>query len=160
MRTYTIKPIQTFYEGYHFRSRTEARYAVMWRALAWSYQFEMQGFALERGAFLPDFYLTDCEVFFEVKGIMPSAQDVELCACLANEHRCAVFLAVGQPEHEAALYQFMPDVDYSRSTLRVGLESLGASIAEINMAMQCARSARFEHGARPITYTDPRLAVA
>ena len=29
---YTIKPIETKYDGYRMRSRTEARYAVMFRA--------------------------------------------------------------------------------------------------------------------------------
>jgi hypothetical protein len=28
---YSIKPIETYYDGYHFRSLTEARYAHMWR---------------------------------------------------------------------------------------------------------------------------------
>jgi hypothetical protein len=152
-----IQPIQTFFDGYRFRSRTEARFAVMWRALGWPYQFEMQGFALEQGAFLPDFYLNDCAVFFEVKGTMPSDHQVGLCASLADAHDCTVFLAVGQPEHDAAVYRFPPGEDCLISTLRIELGSLGASVDEIDMAMLCARSARFEHGQKPITCTDPRL---
>jgi hypothetical protein len=152
-----IRPIQTFFDGYRFRSRTEARFAVMWRALGWPYQFEMQGFALEQGPFLPDFYLDDCAVFFEVKGTMPSDHEVGLCAGLADERDCTVFLAVGQPEHEAAVYRFPPHENCLISTLRTELGSLGASIDEIDRAILCARSAQFEHGQKPVTCTDPRL---
>src|SRR5262245_12625386 len=153
----TIRPIQTFFDGYRFRSRTEARFAVMWRALGWPYQFEMQGFALEHGPFLPDFYLDDCRVFFEVKGTMPSDYHIGLCANLADEHDCTVFLAVGQPEHDAAVYRFPPHENCLISTLRTELGSLGASPDEIDREILCARSARFEHGQKPVTCTDPRL---
>jgi hypothetical protein len=68
-----------------------------------------------------------------------------------------VFLAVGQPEHDAAVYRFPPGEDCLISTLRIELESLGAPVDEIDGAISCARSARFEHGQKPITCTDPRL---
>jgi hypothetical protein len=152
-----IQPIQTFFDGYHFRSRTEARFAVMWRALGWPYQFEMQGFALKRGPFLPDFYLDDCAVFFEVKGIMPSDQEVALCASLADEYDCTVFLVVGQPAHDAVVYRFVPHEECFFSTLADELDSLGASSDEISRGVLCARAARFEFGYKPITSTDPRL---
>jgi hypothetical protein len=152
-----IRPIQTFFDGYRFRSRTEARFAVMWKALGWRYQFELQGFALEPGPFLPDFFLDDCDVFFEVKGTMPSDYQVALCASLADAYNCTVFLAVGQPEHDAAVYRFSPDEDCVISTLRTELGRLGASPDEIDRAILCARSAQFEHGQKPVTCTDPRL---
>jgi hypothetical protein len=153
-----IQAIQTFFDGFHFRSRTEARFAVMWNALGWHYQYEMEGFALEQGRFLPDFFLDDRRVFFEVKGLMPSHHEVGLCANLANESNRTVFLAVGQPEHEVAVYRFPPHENYLISTLRTELQSLGASYDEIARAFFCARSARFEYGQKPVTCTDPRLA--
>jgi hypothetical protein len=152
-----IRAIQTFYDGFRFRSRTEARFAVMWKALGWRYQYEMDGFVLEQGPFLPDFYLTDCEVFVEVKGLLPSEREIGLCASLADAHDCTVFLAVGQPEHDAAVYRFPPHEDYLISSLRTELESLGAAPDEIERAVMCARSARFEYGEKPVTSTDPRL---
>ena len=150
-----IRAIQTFFDGFRFRSRTEARFATMWKALGWHYQYEMEGFALEKGPFLPDFYLTDCAVFFEVKGVMPSDHEVGLCTSLADAHDCTVFLAVGQPEHDAAVYRFPPHEGYLISTLRTELGSLGASPDEIERAVLCARSAQFEHGQKPVTCTDP-----
>jgi hypothetical protein len=152
-----IRAIQTFYDGFRFRSRTEARFAVMWKALGWRYQFELDGFALEQGPFLPDFYLTDSAVFVEVKGVMPSDREVRLCTSLADSHDCTVFLAVGQPEHDAAVYRFPPHEDYLISTLRTELGSLGASPDEIDRGILCARSAQFEYGQKPVTCTDPRL---
>ena len=154
-----ISPIQTFFDGYRFRSRTEARFAVMWRALGWAYQYEKDGFALEQGAYLPDFYLNDRAVFFEIKGLMPSDREIGFCASLADEHDATVFLAVGQPAHDAAVYRFEPrENDCTIATLEIELKRLGAAPDEINRAVMCARSARFEHGQQPVTSTDPRLA--
>lgn len=153
-----LRAIETYFAGRHFRSRTEARFAVLWKALGWHYQYEMEGFALEQGRFLPDFYLTECAAFVEVKGLMPSDHEIGLCASLANERNCTVFLAVGQPEHEAAVYRFPPHEDYLISTLRTELRSLGASYDEIGRAIFSAGCARFEHGQKPVTCTDPRLA--
>lgn len=43
----TIKAIQTFYKGYHFRSRLEARWAVFFDTLGIKYQYEIEGFEKE-----------------------------------------------------------------------------------------------------------------
>src|SRR5262249_20534748 len=125
-----LRVIQTFFDGRHFRSRTEARFAVLCKALGWHYEYEREAFVLEQGSFLPDFYLTECGAFVEVKGIMPSDHEISLCASLANEQNCKVFLAVGQPEQDAAVYRFPPHQDYLLSTLRTELRSLGASYDE------------------------------
>jgi hypothetical protein len=128
------------------------------KALGWHYQYEPEGFAFEQGSFLPDFYLTECDAFVEVKGIMPSDHEISLCASLANERNCTVFLAVGQPEAEIAVYRFPLHGDSFISSLRTELRSLGASYDEIARAIFCARSGRFEFGEKPVTHTDPRLA--
>lgn len=39
-----IKPIETYYNGYRFRSRLEARWAVFFDAAGIKYQYEEQGF--------------------------------------------------------------------------------------------------------------------
>ena len=65
-----IKPIETFYNGYRFRSRLEARWAVYFDALAVKYQYEPQGYKLCDGVYyLPDFYLPDMETYVEIKPI-------------------------------------------------------------------------------------------
>lgn len=53
-----IKAIETEYNGYRFRSRLEARWAVFFDALGVKYQYEMEGFEFEDGTrYLPDFWL-------------------------------------------------------------------------------------------------------
>lgn len=57
-----IKAIETFYNGYRFRSRLEARWAVFFDAAGIKYEYEPEGFKLSDGTYyLPDFYLPDVE---------------------------------------------------------------------------------------------------
>ena len=52
----TIKAIETEYNGYRFRSRLEARWAVFLDALGVKYEYEPDGFVLPSGRrYLPDF---------------------------------------------------------------------------------------------------------
>lgn len=63
-----IRPIETVYNGYRFRSRLEARWAVFFDALGVSYNYEPQGFVLHDGKkYLPDFFLPDFNLFVEIK---------------------------------------------------------------------------------------------
>lgn len=51
-----LKPIETFYNGFRFRSRLEARWAVFFDALGVRYEYEPEGFELPNGKYyLPDF---------------------------------------------------------------------------------------------------------
>jgi hypothetical protein len=77
-----IKPIETYYNGYKFRSRLEARVAVFFDALGVEYEYEPEGFLLESGKrYLPDFRvkchgMRGCvspksfDLYIEVKGRM------------------------------------------------------------------------------------------
>ena len=66
-----IKPIETHYKDYRFRSRLEARWAVFFDALGIKWQYEPEGLRLGNGTlYLPDFYLPECNTFFEVKGLL------------------------------------------------------------------------------------------
>ena len=63
-----IKPIETVYNGYRFRSRLEARWAVFFDALGIKYEYEPEGFELDDGHhYLPDFYLPAMETYVEIK---------------------------------------------------------------------------------------------
>ena len=65
-----IKAIETEYNGYRFRSRLEARWAVFFDALGIKYEYEPEGFELSDGTkYLPDFYLPDFDYYVEVKGL-------------------------------------------------------------------------------------------
>ena len=71
-----IKAIETFYKGYHFRSRLEARWAVFFETLGIPWKYEVEGFEREifgeTMRYLPDFFLPNRwgsgGVYVEVKG--------------------------------------------------------------------------------------------
>ena len=64
-----IKPIETVYNGYRFRSRLEARWAVFFDSSKIKYLYEPEGFKLSDGTYyLPDFYLPNEDYYVEVKG--------------------------------------------------------------------------------------------
>lgn len=66
-----IKAIETVYNGYRFRSRLEARWAVFFDTLGIKYEYEPEGYELSDGTlYLPDFWLPECKEWFEVKGVM------------------------------------------------------------------------------------------
>ena len=67
-----IKPIETVYNGYRFRSRLEARWAVFFDALGIKYEYESKGYEVDYGEhgtikYLPDFYFPYWDVYGEVK---------------------------------------------------------------------------------------------
>ena len=76
-----IKPIETVYNGYRFRSRLEARWAVFFDAAGIKYQYEPEGFELMNGVrYLPDFYLPEFDTHVEVKAdTLEAIKDVERC---------------------------------------------------------------------------------
>ena len=77
-----IRPIPTEYNGYRFRSRLEARWAVVLDALGVEYEYEPEGFELPSGMrYLPDFRVKcwgtrgdhsgpPFDLYIEVKGHM------------------------------------------------------------------------------------------
>ncbi len=75
-----IKPIETIYNGYRFRSRLEARWAVFFDALDIDYEYEKQGFNLALNAhrvkYLPDFWVPGLKGgsggWIEIKGTPPA----------------------------------------------------------------------------------------
>lgn len=87
MSTATIKPIETTYKGFRFRSRLEARYAVWLDALRLQWRYEEQGYDLASGRFLPDFWLPDLTCFLEVKPrpLGVNSREYRLCRSLAIE---------------------------------------------------------------------------
>jgi len=65
-----MKAIETVYNGYRFRSRLEARWAVFFDAIELEYQYEPQGFMTgdkEDIFYLPDFYFPSLNVYAEIK---------------------------------------------------------------------------------------------
>ncbi len=160
-----IRPIETRYDGYLFRSRLEARWAVFFDALDVPYEYELEGFDIRDGDldlhYLPDFYLPTLDTFVEVKPniVIPRAQAlkfVEFHAVSGNN----VLLTRGEPGHalvlltcqaeDALLARFAFDGD--RAVIIGGplppitLEHVQMTVDDerIHQAIVAARSARFE----------------
>lgn len=101
-----IKPIETIYKGYRFRSRLEARWAVFFDACGIAYEYEPEGFTLDDGTnYLPDFYLPEFELYVEIK---PFDHDIvhaigdrniweQKCAEFRDSTDMAILLCYGQP---------------------------------------------------------------
>lgn len=95
----TIKPIETVYNGYRFRSRLEARWAVFFDALGVQYEYEPEGFSKNGLMYLPDFRLKcygtrgnknlkkSFDLYVEVKGEMDeeSAKKIKAFSYCAKE---------------------------------------------------------------------------
>ncbi len=63
----SVEAIETEYGGTRYRSRLEARWAVLFDADSIAYQYEPDGFKLPSGWYLPDFWVPAWDCFFEVK---------------------------------------------------------------------------------------------
>lgn len=93
-----MKAIQTKYDGHKFRSRVEARWAVFFNALGWNYQYELEGFEVEGTPYLPDFYLPELSMWFEVKGSELTEPEADLCRKFSAGSGNRVVAALGAPK--------------------------------------------------------------
>jgi hypothetical protein len=98
-------PIDTEYNGYYFRSRLEARYAVYFDKLGWKYEYEAEGYKLDSGFYLPDFYFPEIDCFAEVKAKKLNELEMKLCYELTerlsnNNQQIKVLLLEGQPDYK------------------------------------------------------------
>lgn len=90
-----MKAIETFYHGYHFRSRTEARWAVFFDALNVPYRYEMEGYDLDRVWYLPDFWLPQQKCWVEVKPEKPNDEEALKASLLSIYTKTPVYIFFG-----------------------------------------------------------------
>ena len=64
----SIKAIETKYNGFRFRSRLEARWAIFFDSIGLKYEYEIEGFEMNGIRYLPDFYIPSLDRLFEIKG--------------------------------------------------------------------------------------------
>lgn len=96
----TITALPTKYAGCHFRSRTEARWAVFFDTLGVAWQYEPQGFDLDGHRYLPDFWLPSLNAWYEVKGRPPTEHEIHLARLLEQGTGCDVYIAWGDIPRE------------------------------------------------------------
>lgn len=91
-----LRPIETVYNGYHFRSRLEARWAVLFDTAGVAWEYEKEGFRFGRESYLPDFWLPKPQVWVEVKGQEPNERERRVAQLLANGSERPVAVVNGQ----------------------------------------------------------------
>lgn len=166
-----IKPIETLYKGYRFRSRLEARWAVFFDALGIEWEYEKEGYDLgEGGWYLPDFWLPTFSggMFAEVKDAKGDFSKAKLLCMLSKTQ---VWLCEGVPSaREYTVYDYDEDENLvfgsegvpnynqafgqNRMYWHTGWNSVDLPKDEYFIAEECglfsaveaSRSARFEHG--------------
>lgn len=106
-----IKAIETVYNGYRFRSRLEARWAVFFDRLGVQYVYEHQGYDLGHGVwYLPDFYMPTWDKYVEIKPFVKvERKEFRKCVALAQRAEKAVLLVRGNPwPGEYVVMPFLP----------------------------------------------------
>lgn len=174
-----IKPIETHYKGYRFRSRLEARWAVYFDTIGLDWEYEHEGYDLgEFGYYLPDFYSSSMDVFFEVKPVYPTDDYMRKIRAITQIK--PLILLVGTPSlrfYDAFTsnqelkvvvsydHKIMPEYGFWYSSSDASLEDFISGgwtvirgdvefdrrdwpLSDAIRAVSAARSARFEHGER------------
>lgn len=96
-----LRALPTLYNGVHFRSRMEARWAVFFDQLGLRWEYEPEGFELPSGRwYLPDFWLPDLNggIYAEIK---PTPEGFEPAIEMARAMPCCVLLLDGAPAAKA-----------------------------------------------------------
>ena len=165
-----MKPIETIYGGYRFRSRLEARWAVFFDALGIKWVYEPEGYDLGRlGYYLPDFWLPGIGCFGEVKPKKFTEEEwdkssslPDYCLILGDLPDNRYFNVAGDPEDHGdfcSYEQYLKGntwycIDFMMSKWEGRIWWVWDDRAEFSLfdeykaAVIAARSARFEFGAR------------
>lgn len=170
-----IKAIETKYNGYRFRSRLEARWAVFFDTLGVKYEYEKEGYDLDGTWYLPDFWLPDVNLrdypdglWYEIKP--PRWHGQAPLSALGEQTQHCVVLAEGLPGDydysERLIYECWPSADEPMFWLKcrqcghVKVEFMEGSYKycprckaeadddcpDIIRAVEAAKGARFEYG--------------
>lgn len=127
-----IKAIDTYYNGYYFRSRTEARWAVFFDVMRIRYEYEKEGFVLPSGKYLPDFWLPNFSAgsFAEVKGVAFTEDERTRCRELCEQSHNDVIMLDGPPDFKS--YSLFYDLPVSDCFFCNHLSAFNASVEEFS----------------------------
>lgn len=163
-----IKAIETKYKGYRFRSRTEARWAVMFDSLGIEWEYETEGFDLgDNIYYLPDFKINVCyetfktKLWIEIKGEYPNRYEIKKLFLLSQKMHCVCVFFIGMPsdhsvylcdphKKEDGCLEQIGKTKYQLGNI-LGFESKPFFLdsKEVSQAISAARAARFEFGESP-----------
>lgn len=174
-----LKPIETEYNGYRFRSRLEARWAVFFDAVGIEYEYEKEGYDLGKvGYYLPDFWLPQVEMWAEVKPVNFTMEETEKLKNLSAKTYSLALQLVGIPDIKAynslipfnvnpsevsdyitvynsniafLEFPFFINLWYHKNgtTLTHGNTPIEFAPKNLIHGVKASKSARFEHGEKP-----------
>ena len=103
----------TLYRGILFRSRLEARWAVLMDSIGIKFEYEAKQFQLEDGQYLPDFWLPDIGAWLELKpGTVtgPTIDERRKAQAVSDIDHKPCFIACGFPDasRSTSIYLFLP----------------------------------------------------
>lgn len=98
--------ILTTYQGITFRSRTEAKWAVFFDHLNIPYKYELEGYAENGIAYLPDFFLEIQDCFIEIKPTSPSKEEIDKAWIPVETEKKDLFFLCGTPQKYIAFGLF------------------------------------------------------
>lgn len=108
----TIKAIETIYNGYKFRSRLEARWAVFFDSLGVQWEYEKEGYRFSDGTqYLPDFWLPGLKYWIEIKGQYPTEVEINKINRLHTGTGRDSFILYGNIPSSREIYEYISD-DY------------------------------------------------
>lgn len=170
-----IKAIETRYNGYHFRSRSEARWAVYFDKVGINYLYENEGYVLSNGQqYLPDFQIKDTKIFVEIKPSNYEWEDDLKHDLFAKEMDCVLIVHAGNPGEERTkvgygqsffnnihqsveiegvskfiLYPTYKELDWVKKIVNERRSECGRFCDWINRSIDASRQARFEFNQTP-----------
>jgi hypothetical protein len=121
----------TEYNGILYRSRTEAKWAVILDELDIQFEYETKMFNLISGNYLPDFWLPIQQAWIEIKGDTPAAHECQKAIELGRETKRDVYILAGSP-----FTDIFPD-NYSSGSVN---EICGFGVYKVNASFtECGR---------------------
>ncbi len=92
-----IRPLPTVYDGIHFRSRLEARWAVWLDSMKIKWTYEPEGFTDGTISYLPDFYLHKGDTYLEIKPTDPTEEEYAKGWLAVKATKRNLYFCVGMP---------------------------------------------------------------
>lgn len=100
-----LRPIDTAYNGYLFRSRLEARWAIFFDALRIPYRYELEGFTRNGINYLPDFWFPNGLKLLGEEGMRSDVWgEVKPSANLSDEERAKIVQLVENTDYTLLLF--------------------------------------------------------
>lgn len=142
----TMKPIETRYKGYRFRSRLEARWAVFFDAMGIHWEFEPEGYRDAHGrCYLPDFKLAGNR-YVEIKpNYHGEPFDETLATLRAARQKWNGFLAAN-PRFELMVFFGPPVPQDAGIPGNVFLSGGGVQLVRLLECRRCSAAAWVDHG--------------